>query len=235
LNNKTIIGDIEKVKLKEYRLPILHKPFERWRPRMMLSKAITILLLLLTTFSSQLICQNLAGTDSLVNTIRQAAATIDKDTSLTCFYSGLLSKKGNSGFLAFYVKSDSVYKVVMLDQDDTGTQMTVYYYNNSTPILILMKHNNFKLSNNIKQYPAAVLSFYDKVDTSGVINEALYKTDYQASYYVNQRKVYYSNITSSDPKMLNNIKDKDDALLLVFEAEYILGHFQSDKKSFIKF
>jgi hypothetical protein len=63
----------------------------------------------------------------------------------------------------------------------------------------------------------------------------LYKTDYQASYYVNQRKVYYSNITSSDPKMLNNIKDKDDALLLVFEAEYILGHFQSDKKSFIKF
>lgn len=200
----------------------------------MFSKAITILLFLLTSFSSQLICQGLTGADSLVDEIRRTSETIDKDTSLSCFYTGLLSQKGNSGFLAFYAKSDSVFKVVRLDQDATGTQMTVYYYVNSAPILILVKHNNFQLSHDIKQYPEALLSFTDKADTSGVPNKAIYNTHYQASYYVTGRKVYYSSIISSDPKMLNNRKDKDHVLLLVFEAEYILGQFQSGYKSFIR-
>jgi hypothetical protein len=197
----------------------------------MLFKAITILLFLITIFGSPLLCQDYRNTDSRVNTISQVSATIDKDTSLLCLYTGLLNQKGNSGFLAYYLKSDSVYKVVRLDQDATGTQLTVYYYANDAPILILVKHNNFQLSYDIKQYLEAVLSFEDKADTIIVSNKALYKTHYQANYYVDQGKVFYSNIISSDPKMLNNRKEKEDALLMVFEAEYLLSHFQSGNKS----
>jgi hypothetical protein len=200
---------------------------------MICSKAITLLLFLSATFSSQLICQVLPGADTLVNKIGQTSGTIDKDSSLSCFYTGLLSQRGVV-FLAFYVKSDSVYKVVRLEQDDTGTQMTVYYYNNSTPILILVKHNDFNLSHDIKQYPEALLSFTDKEDTRDLSNKVMYKTHYQASYYINQRKVYYSNIISNDPKMLSHRKDKDDALLIIFEAEYIVEQFKSGIKNFIR-
>jgi hypothetical protein len=193
------------------------------------NKTITIFFSVLVTFSSTKLCH--AQKDSLLtNTIEWTTTRIDKDTALDCFYTGLLSQKGGKGFLAFYVKDDSINKVVMLNEDSSGTQMKTYYYANSIPILIIVKHNNFQLSHDIKQYSEAILSFNSGSSISTISNVSRYVTDRQTNFYIDGGKAYHSYGISLNPKKNETIESNDDALLLVFEAKYLLSSFNRKQR-----
>jgi hypothetical protein len=193
------------------------------------NKTITIFFSVLVTFSSTKLCH--AQKDSLLtNTIEWTTTRIDKDTALDCFYTGLLSQQGGKGFLAFYVKDDSINKVVMLNEDSSGTQMKTYYYANSIPILIIVKHNNFQLSHDIKQYSEAILSFNSGSSISTISNVSRYVTDRQTNFYIDGGKAYHSYGISLNPKKNETIESNDDALLLVFEAKYLLSSFNRKQR-----
>lgn len=184
-------------------------------------------------FSLPLFCQAQNDT-SFINKIDRTVARVDKDTALDCFYTGFLGPKGSHGFLSYYVKGDSIYKVVMLNADSSGTQMKTYYYINSAPILAIVKHNNFQLSHDIKQYTDAVLSFNSGTDINGILNKPLYLTDHQTLYYIYQGKGLYSKTINGDLRRMKQDSRNDDALRLVFEAQYLFSGFNRGSKDFIK-
>jgi len=175
-----------------------------------------------------LFCQ--AQKDTLLaKNIDWTVARVDKDTTLDCFYTSYISDKGRNGFMAYYLRNDSICKVVTLDSDSNGTRMNAYYYVNSAPILIIVKHNNFQLSGDSKQFYKTMLSFGNLASSqsgSGFI------TDLHTMYYVDQDSTFYSKTIGTGQERSKKEKGRDPVFLVPY-SKYLLTTFNRKSEYFI--
>jgi hypothetical protein len=180
-----------------------------------MTRPISQLIFFLTlTFSSTVFGQGRVDNDQILHDIWWTTYKIDNDTSLSCFIKSTENKKDSIKLIAYYSKKDSIYKIVELATKSIGTQMTAFYFADNKPIFISVKRNNFHLTNDKFQFPKAILTFNDGVDTNFVRQKPLYETNYKAEYFFNQGNIRYANIMTGDLIRVDKKRDIEEGLKL---------------------
>jgi hypothetical protein len=194
-------------------------------------KIISVIVVIFSVFTSTVLGQGRVDTDSIVNNIWWKSLKIDNDTTIKYGLTSTLAQNGSQDLIAFYTNRDTVYKIVRLAGDAKGTQMTTFYFSDSTPILISIKRNNYSFSPDKKVFSNMLTSFEDVVDTSRRQNVTFSKNHYQAKYYYNKRQLYYSNVRTGNTTRVDKNIDKDEGLISFAEAEQYFGMFTKVKNS----
>jgi len=181
-----------------------------------------LLFFLTLTFSSTVFGQGRVDNDQILHNIWWTTYKIDNDTSLSCFIKSSENPKNSIKLIGYYSKKDSIYKIVELTTTSAGTQMTSFYFTDNKPIFISVKRNNFPLTSDKSQFPKAILTFDDVVDTNFVRQKHLYKNIYQAEYFFNQSNVRYVNIMTGNLIRVDKQKDIDEGLKLFSKSKSYL-------------
>ena len=181
-----------------------------------------LLFFLLFIFSSSVSGQGRVDNDRILYNIWWTTCKIDNDTSLSCFIKSTTNQKDSIKLIGFYSKKDSIYKIVELATKSAGTQMTVFYFAEHKPIFISVKKNNFHLTTDKFEFPKAILTFNDRVDTNFVRQKPLYENNYEAKYFFYKGNVRYANIMIGDLIRVDKKRDIDEGLKLFAKAKHML-------------
>lgn len=171
---------------------------------------LTFILFLTIAFSSTLSGQGRVDKDRILYNIRSVSWKIENDTALKQYVktdTNLFTK----GITIRYFKSDSICKVVKLTKTSGGTQMTTFYFDNGSPILITKKRNNFELTKNDIDLSRVLNSFAREMDTLGAPSSPFYE-QYRAFYYFYNNKIRFAVVAYSEKGVVQNVRhdDKND-------------------------
>ncbi len=173
-----------------------------------------LLFFLVFIFNSTVFGQGRVDNDQILHNIWWTTYKIDNDTSLSCFIKSTSNQKNSIKLIAYYSKKDSICKIVELATKSAGTQMTVFYFAEHKPIFISVKRNNFHLTTDKFEFPKAILTFKDRVDTNFVRQRPLYENNYEAKYFFYKGNVRYANIMIGDLIRVDKKRDIEEGLKL---------------------